>query len=96
MSETGEVVTQEPLAAPEPADGSTPRVGTTYLVLEQAGGNGNGWSVIRQEVTASSADQAIRMVADEREIDTTYVAVPVRSWQPRKVVAETTTVMRFA
>lgn len=102
MSETGEVVTQEPLAAPEPAGNATPRAGTDYVILslENMGTNdvveGSLWRVQLETITAASADAAIRSFTDPDEQAGTFVAVPVRSFQPRTVVAEKSTVMRFA
>lgn len=103
MSETGEVVTQEPLAAPEPAGNATPRAGTDYVILsldeEMVGGDslvGKVWRVQMESLTAASADAAIRSFTDPDEQAGTFVAVPVRSFQPRTVVAEKSTVMRFA
>lgn len=40
-------------------------------------------------ITATSSDAAIRTYASKVEQDGTYVAVPVRSWTPRKVKVAT-------
>lgn len=74
--------------------GSVPRVGTEYTVLERVDQAG-GWSV-RDSVTASSSDQAVRMVGEQRGVTATYVAVPTRSFQPREIVVEQVTSVRLA
>jgi hypothetical protein len=64
---------------------------TAYMVLrEKDPGN---WEEMGDEVNANSAATAIRMVADDKE--GRYVAVPMRSWQPRNLEADTITRVRL-
>lgn len=70
---------------------------TEYLVLQQAGENGGLIPV--GETSASSARGAIHRLVTEQpallsfdaESDAyTFVAIPVRSWQPMRVRTQTT------
>ncbi len=80
------------------AGSSEPRVGTDYVVLEQEGAD--TWRVVLKAVTASSADAAIRIYTDppgESSVKKAgwFVAVPVRSFQPRESKVETVTTARL-
>jgi hypothetical protein len=80
----------------------TPRVGTDYVVLsleQDTPGDGNvgsTWRVQLDSITAASADQAIRQFTEVGPQPGTFVAVPVRSFQRRTVVAQTVVTTRFA
>lgn len=62
---------------------------TTYLVLAQrrVGDIGTVWQPV-DEFEAHSDTSAVRQAAEKHGLGV-YVAVPVRSWRPRTVAAET-------
>jgi hypothetical protein len=59
---------------------------TTYLVLTK---DDSGMWMEEDTVEAVSADTAIRAIAGLNN-GGTFVAVPARSWKPRKVTVEST------
>jgi hypothetical protein len=65
---------------------------TTYVVLiRQTDG---AWQELHT-VEASSADDAIRKAADAEEGTGTFVAIPARSWKPRRVQLVATTRLKL-
>ena len=77
----------KPPAAPEKPRQS----GTLYRVLRL---DESGWQV-RSAVEASNADFAIRLVAADDGAGT-YVAIPERSWKPRKLTVESRPIIKLS
>lgn len=63
---------------------------TEYLILGRVANAGeNTWMVTATGIIARSTDGAIRAYLTDREIsEGEFVAVPARSWNPRKVTVE--------
>lgn len=81
-----------PQAAAAPA-----RTTTVYIVLRANGQD--GWREDGPHQTARNADQAIRQAAQlraENQVDPAgvYVAVPLTSFKPRTIRAETQTILK--
>jgi hypothetical protein len=64
---------------------------TTYVVLSK---NGSGWNELAR-IDASSDQGAVRKAVDGKDLDGEYVAVPLRSFQVRRAISETKTVVTF-
>lgn len=59
-----------------------------YVVLRKEGDmRDDGWKVVHAMLPAPNADAAIRKAAGDVEGE--YVAVPSRSWAPRKLTVKT-------
>ena len=70
---------------------------TEYLILRQLRAadekdDTSNWQ-LRATLEASSADAALRKAAGAG--DHTLVAIPKRSWQPRRITTETRTIIRL-
>ena len=61
---------------------------TSYVIL-RAPENENGFKVLPNPVSARTAEEAIRKVAEGTSTNGTFVAVPARSWRPLRVRQET-------
>ena len=66
---------------------------TTYVILLAPEGE-SSFEVLPEPVTARSSDDAVRKIAEQGEKAGTFVAVPARSWRPRKVRLETRPILR--
>lgn len=69
---------------------------TQYAVLRRDASDHAIWTMVALAVEAHSADAASRKVAQSEDAPGTYVAVPVRSWNPMEQQKETTTVWKSA
>lgn len=69
---------------------------TTYVVLRATGAEGE-WSEVGDPVAATNDRQAIKAATAGGDEDKqgTFVAVPSRSWHPRKRAVETKEVERW-
>lgn len=71
---------------------------TAYYLLARAEGEEDVWKLIGQ-TEATSADSAIRALIAKNGSDISLgrglVAVPVRSWNPRKAKVQTNTKVSF-
>lgn len=92
MAETTDPFTATPDPKPDTAPAAdptpAPSVLTEYLVLKKVG---DGWDVV-QSKTARNANAAIKDVVEklaEVDQDGTFVAPPVRSWNPIVVKPKT-------
>lgn len=98
MAETTDpfTATPDPKPAPAPAPVEAPAL-TPYVVLKKED-SGGGWLVAKERVTCRNAEVAIREVAEKLGADEqagTYLAIPVRSWNPVKVAPKTVTTLEM-
>lgn len=86
----------DPKTAPAPPPAAeAPTVLTPYLILKHT--IDNGWETV-QEKTARNATAAIRAVVEkltEADQAGTYVACPMKSWNPVKVAPKTVTTLEM-
>lgn len=73
---------------------------TIYVILRLSSNDGC-WQEDGPHQTASSGEQAIRQAIELRvendvDPDGSYVAIPLRSWQPQKVAVERKTKVNFS